>query len=99
MKKVTRSKDDWLGEAISTAQARRRFSELISRVANEKDRVVVTRRGRQLVAIVPLEDLLWLEDLEDKEDLRAYRAAMREAKRKGHGALGTNKEGTRAGVT
>jgi hypothetical protein len=45
--------------------------------------VVVTLRGHQLVAIVPLEDLLWLEDLEDKEDLRAYRAAMREAKRKG----------------
>jgi prevent-host-death family protein len=83
MKKVTSSVDESLGEAISTAQARRRFSELINRVANEKDRMVLTRRGRPLAAIVPLEDLLWLEDLEDKEDQRAYRAAMREVKRKG----------------
>lgn len=83
MRKVTRSEDESLGEAISTAQARRRFSELIDRVAQEKDRMVVTRRGRPIAAIVPLEDLLWLEDIEDKEDQKAYRAALREAKCKG----------------
>jgi prevent-host-death family protein len=41
----------------TTTEAREMFSELVNRVAYGKERVVLTRRGKRLVAIVPAEDL------------------------------------------
>jgi prevent-host-death family protein len=63
---------------LSTVKARDHFSELINRAAYGKERVVLTRRGKELVAIVPLEDLRFLEDLEDAIDLEEARQALRE---------------------
>ena len=71
------------GEAVSTVTARRHFSDLINRVAYGKDRVVLTRRDRPLVAVVPIEDMALLEEMEDREDVKAARKALREVKRKG----------------
>jgi prevent-host-death family protein len=70
-------------QAITTVAARRNFSELINRVAYGKDRVVLTRRNRPLAAVVSIEDLALLEEFEDREDLKAARKALREAKIKG----------------
>lgn len=66
---------------ISAENARNSFSELVSRTAYSKDRVVITRNGKKLVAIVPIEDLRILErfadrfedaaDLKELEDIRA----------------------------
>jgi prevent-host-death family protein len=70
-------------EAITTVAARQRFSDLINRVAYGKDRILLTRRSRPLVAVVPIEDIALLEAMEDRDDLRAARAAIREVKRKG----------------
>jgi prevent-host-death family protein len=42
---------------LSTVEARSQFAELINRVAYGKERVILTRRGKALVAVVPLEDL------------------------------------------
>jgi len=70
-------------EAVSTVAARRHFSDLINRVAYGKDRIVLTRRDRPLAAVVPIEDVALLEEMEDREDLRAARKALREVKRKG----------------
>ena len=70
-------------EAITTVAARRNFSDLINRVAYGKDRVVLTRRNRPLAAVVPIEDMALFEEIEDREDLKAARAALREVKRKG----------------
>ena len=69
-------------EAVSTVAARQNFSELINRVAYAKDRVLLSRRNRPLAAIVPIEDIALLEEIEDREDLKAARAAISEAKRK-----------------
>ena len=69
--------------AITTAAARKNFSELVNRVAYGKDRVVLTRRNKPLAALVPIEDIALIEEIEDREDLKAARAALREAKRKG----------------
>jgi prevent-host-death family protein len=52
------------------SQARDQLSELISKAAYGKERVVLTRRGKKLVAIVPIEDLELIEQLEDEEDIR-----------------------------
>ncbi len=70
-------------EAVTTAAARKNFSDLINRVAYGKDRVVLTRRNKPLAAVVPFEDIALMEEIEDREDLKAARTAIREAKRKG----------------
>ena len=67
---------------ISAEKARNSFSELLSHTAYSKDRVVVTRNGKKMVAIVSIEDLELLERLadkiEDELDAEDIRAALRE---------------------
>ena len=65
---------------ISTVKARDEFSDLVNRVAYGKERVVPTRRGQPLAAVVPLEDVELLERLEDRIDLDEARAALAEAR-------------------
>jgi prevent-host-death family protein len=43
--------------AVSVADARSDLAELLNRVAYGKERLVITRHGRELAAIVPIEDL------------------------------------------
>jgi prevent-host-death family protein len=68
---------------LSTTQAREKFGDTLNRVAYGKERVVLTRSGKELVAIVPVEDLAVVEALEAKRDLREARTALREAKKRG----------------
>lgn len=70
---------------LSTTEAREKFGDTMNRVAHGKERVVVTRAGKDLVAIVPVEDLEAIEALEEERDLRDARAALREVKK--HGAI------------
>jgi prevent-host-death family protein len=68
---------------MSAAEARGRFAEVINRVAFGKDRVLLKRRNRPLAAVVPLEDIELLEELEERADLQASRRAREEVRRKG----------------
>lgn len=68
---------------VNTVNARAQFSEIINRAAFGKERVTLTRRGKEIVAVVPIEDVQLLEALEDKIDLEEARAALAEAKKKG----------------
>ena len=43
--------------AITVADARSGLAELLNRVAYGKERLVITRHGREIAAIVPVEDL------------------------------------------
>ncbi|HUY38137.1 MAG TPA: type II toxin-antitoxin system Phd/YefM family antitoxin [Candidatus Binataceae bacterium] len=81
------SKKKIVGNSISTAAARQNFSDLINRVAYGKDRVVLTRRNRSLAAVIPFEDLALLEEIEDREVVKAARAALRQIKRTGTNPL------------
>ncbi|MHB1460651.1 MAG: type II toxin-antitoxin system Phd/YefM family antitoxin [Armatimonadota bacterium] len=67
---------------ISAEKARNTFSELVSRTAYTKDRVVVTRNSKKMVAIVPIEDFQLLEkfidNLEDELDAEEIKAALDE---------------------
>ena len=63
---------------ITTVEARDRFSDLLNRAAYGKERVVLTRRGKELVAVVPLEDLELLEAIEEVIDLQDARKALEE---------------------
>lgn len=64
---------------ISTLEARNHFAEIINKTAYGKERVVLTRRGKDLVALVPLEDMEILEKIEDLYDLKEALAAMEKA--------------------
>jgi len=68
---------------VNTVKARAQFSEIINRAAFGKKRVTLTRRGKEIVALVPIEVVKLLEALEDKIDLEEARAALTEAKKKG----------------
>jgi prevent-host-death family protein len=68
---------------VSTVKAREQLSTVINRAAFGKERVVLTRRGKEIVAVVPIEDLRFLEELEKRIDLDDARAALTEAKKKG----------------
>jgi prevent-host-death family protein len=65
---------------ISTVKAREQLSTVINRAAFGKERVVLTRRGKEVAAVVPIEDVKLLEQLEDRIDLGEARAALAEAK-------------------
>lgn len=41
---------------MSTVEARENFAELINRAAYGKDRIVLTRRGKPLAAVVSIAD-------------------------------------------
>ena len=62
----------------TAARARKSFSDILNRAAYGKERVVIERRGRKLAAVVPLEDLALLEELEDRVDLEDARRRMKE---------------------
>jgi prevent-host-death family protein len=69
--------------AISTAEARENLADLINRATYTKERLVLTRRGKAVAALVPLEDLELLEALENLVDLEDARAALAEAEKEG----------------
>ena len=68
---------------INATDARENLAEVLNRVAYAKDRVRITRRGKQIAAVVPIEDLELIERLEDEIDIREAQKALTEANRKG----------------
>ena len=60
---------------IPITEAREHLADLGNRVALRGERLVVERRGKNLFALVPVEDVELLERLEDELDLDAIRAA------------------------
>ena len=70
-------------DRVAIVKARNQFADLINRVAYGKERVILSRRGRELAGLVPLEDMKLLEELENRLDLDDARAALKEAAEKG----------------
>ena len=54
---------------ITTADARKKFSNIINRVAFGKESFVLTRRGEPIAALVSVEELKILRELEDQIDI------------------------------
>jgi prevent-host-death family protein len=64
---------------IGVTEARDQLGELVNRVAYGEERVVLTRHGRAVAALVPIAVLHDLEDAEDAADLAAAIAAAAES--------------------
>ncbi|MGD8366125.1 MAG: type II toxin-antitoxin system Phd/YefM family antitoxin [Desulfobacterales bacterium] len=54
---------------ISTADARKKFANIINRVAFGKESFILTRRGEALAALVSVEDLKLLQEMEERKDI------------------------------
>jgi prevent-host-death family protein len=72
-----------VADTLNSTVAREKLADVLNRVAYAKDRVRITRRGREVAAVVPIEDLELIERLEDEIDIREAEKALREAKKKG----------------
>ena len=64
---------------IGVSDAREHLSEVVDRTRYTHERVVLTKRGREVAAIVSIEDLRLLEMLEDQVDIDLARKALVEA--------------------
>ena len=54
---------------ITTVEARKNFADLVNSVAYGKDTIVLTRRGKELVAMISMEDLQLLRLIEEQKDI------------------------------
>jgi prevent-host-death family protein len=54
---------------LEASKAREEFSDTLNRVAYSHERIVLRRWGKDVAALVPLEDLALLEQLEDRIDI------------------------------
>jgi prevent-host-death family protein len=67
---------------LNVSKAREEFPELVNRAAYGKERTIVSRRGKDLAAVIPMEDLHLLERLAreemDRLDIESARAALAE---------------------
>jgi prevent-host-death family protein len=56
---------------------------LVNRVVYGKERVKVIQDGKPVAAVIPIEDLVFLEDLEDRLDILEALEALEEARTEG----------------
>jgi prevent-host-death family protein len=54
---------------ISTADARKKLANIVNRVAFGKEAFVLTRRGEAIAALVSVEDLRLLQEMEERMDI------------------------------
>jgi len=66
---------------LSISVAREQLADLGNRVSLRGERIVIERRGKNLFAFVPVEDLELLERLEDEMDLETIRERLNEPTR------------------
>ena len=60
---------------LTTVEARDNFAELIDRAALSAERIVITRHGEPMAALVSLEDLELVEEIERRLERKQRRRA------------------------
>jgi len=63
---------------ISTAAARKNFADIVNKVAYGQEPVVLTRRGREVAALVSIDELELLQQIENHIDIKDARQALSE---------------------
>ena len=64
---------------ISTADARKDFADIINQVSYGSEQIILTRRGKEVAAIISVEELKFLQQIEDKLDIEDAQKALAEA--------------------
>lgn len=65
-----------MAKKVGVAEAKRDFSELMSRVSLQKVRYIIERRGKAVAALVNVEELRRIEALPEKDGKRGLLAAI-----------------------
>ena len=65
-------------KTVTTADARKHFADLVNSVAYGKEPVILTRRGREIAALVSIEELQLLQKIEDRLDIEDARKSLEE---------------------
>lgn len=63
---------------LNASTAREEFAELLNEVAYQGERIILHRRGKNVAALVPLEDFELIQAIEDRLDNAAADAALEE---------------------
>ncbi len=64
---------------ISTADARKNFADIVNKVAYGKEPIVLTRRGQDVAALVSIDELELLQQIEDHIDIEDAKLALAES--------------------
>ena len=64
--------------AISTAEARKNFADIVNKVAYGKEPIVLTRRGHEVAALVSIDELELLRQIEDYIDIEDAKKTLAE---------------------
>jgi prevent-host-death family protein len=64
---------------VTTSTARTEFADILNRAAYAGERVILHRHKKPVAAVVPIEDLEILEQIEDRADLDEVRKRLKEA--------------------
>jgi prevent-host-death family protein len=68
---------------ITTIDAKEQFTDLINRVAHAKERIILTRRGKEIAVLISLEDFALIREAQDKQDLNDAIDSLKEARHSG----------------
>ena len=63
---------------ISTADARKNFADIVNKVAYGKEPIVLTRRGQEIAALISMDELELLQQIEDHIDIEDAKKALAE---------------------
>jgi prevent-host-death family protein len=75
--------NDLAERSLPCAEAQEKLDDLLKRAAKHKERVVLTKRGRAVAALVPIEDLHLIEAIENQLDADEFKRAKQEFERSG----------------
>jgi antitoxin Phd len=64
---------------VSTADARKNFADIVNKVAYGKEPIILTRRGQDVAALVSIEELELLQQIEDHIDIEDAKQALAES--------------------
>ncbi|CAN5322209.1 hypothetical protein BH23BAC3_BH23BAC3_34440 [soil metagenome] len=67
-------------KTVNSAKARKCFSELLNESGYGGQRIVVTRKGRAVAAIVSIQDLEAIQAIEDNKDISEARKILSDPK-------------------
>lgn len=70
-------------DEVSFDEAHARFHGMVERVADGRERTVITRHGKRAVALVPVADVDMVEWREDRLEHRAVRRARKDIEKHG----------------
>jgi prevent-host-death family protein len=78
--------------SVNAATAKEELAELINRVMHHKERIILTRRDKEVAALISMEDFALLQDIQNKMDLTEATEALKETRNQGSTSLDDLKE-------